>query len=560
MNELLKLYRDIADSRILQDVPSHLFFRELKIAELTLNLASALGFSATSLKRIRDLIPFVPLLFLPEMQLGRKLGSAVKERVFDMRLGKNIVKEKERKCWEEILNLCESIYSTKEELLLPYPSVQVLIEQNSVKLIIPEEEIAIPSLKPPLAERITVLSTGKYLERFTPDKRYLLLSHHDPHGFGMMISTYLTLKSLGVTDVSFLTGYQETGDYGKFWKRTFPRLVSEGKYAEIVLLDLTVYAPHPERTLNALSIAVRNGVGVTLIDHHQDTSICARALSQTGANVVLTDIPSCFLGGRITEKNLPYVLLGALGDKDVTIRHPLAWNKTLPDICIETTQVLEKLSDIMLTLSPPPKEFRKLNLFPAEELVSKAELGFLAFSKAIEEIVSWGIPVYKKDVCSFDPKVQIQDNVFYSAHLESYLIGKVLIVNQALRTTGRRWYDILENELFKNETALYAISGRYLTGLGFNFLCVKKWSVLIAPPPICFLTQRLRKGGKGVIGHHNAFWITVSEEHVISELKKFISNINRYFGLSSRGVVQTLVNLIRRLLNDKKARDADLDT
>ncbi len=545
MRRPLQLHRELGRLGVLERIPPRLVLRSQKIAELVLNLAYALRMSSRTMERLRELVPFSVLLTMQRAESYAELPQELRQELMDIYKGFFIVRKNERELWTSILNLADAIYSGDWQGTLPYPTVQVRMEKAEVSLILPERLAKTLSVPNGLRERLRIVDQESILEAYKREEKCILLAHYDPHGFAMLLATHLALRSVGVEDIDSRIGYEETGDYGKFWKRTFIRAVDTGMYTKVICLDLTIYSRNPQRTLDAIKKATEAGCKVCLIDHHLDTLQFASQMADAGAEIILSDIPSCFLGGAVTTSNAPYILLGALGDRDVTLRHPSAW-RGLP--VYERTRVvkaLNSLSRMMLALSPPPKPYKKASPFPTLALVKSAQDNFDTFAKHLQSLTEGGIPIgsgyltipVNQEAGPVEELVPIFEQ-----------IGCVLIASQRLALAGRHWYQVLEQALQARNGAKYAIAGRYLPGSGFNFLVTKKWDDLALPQPLSFVRARLKERA---IGHFGAFWLTLTEDTAVKELSKLVTSMNRYHGLPSRGVQKCLQSLTNRLLDDR---------
>jgi len=547
VSRFLELHRKIQELGVLRRIPTKLVLRSFKIGELALNLACVLGFSLPTIRRLRELVPFSSLLVLPRAEIYSSLPAELKAEVARIRQGFFPMKTEEATLWKEILGLAENIYLTETNGIIPYPLARILLREGETLLLLPGELAETIGSFSALKGKLEIATSRKLLEFCGAGEKHILFAHYDPHGFSMLVATYLELRRLGVSEILKVCEYEQTGDYGKFWKRTLARICEKESPASVLVLDLTVYSRSPEQTVNTIRRLAERGIQITMVDHHHDTAIYARQIVEAGANLIITDVPGCFFGERVTRKLLPYILVGSLGDRDITIMHNSAWGERLPKVLIEAREALFKLSRVMLSISPPPKEVRREQVFGGANLIETAEAGFTSFNSALNKIYEDGIPIpgsaRKLAVSAVDePEALSSEEALFVP------LGVVLLARRRIGASGRYWYEMLERALERHPTAIYALAGRYLPGTGFNFLVTKRWDELGAPAPMSFLPARLRSL---TIGHYGAFWITLEDNEALDSLKAIVTAINRYFRKPSHGVNKTLRTLLETLIKIK---------
>ncbi len=543
--------------------------RGAKAAEFALSLLTALGVSKGTLGNARLLFPFFHFL-MPSLRDARSELPRHLRGYWDRLLtGELIATDRDLLRWQSAVGTAVSIFAEScANGFLPHPVVQVTARPDgSIHLTRLAGDCDLKTAVPSeIAHRVKCTERGN---QPAPNDEVLLLGHFDAHGLAMMAASYLHLRSLGVENILPVCGYEETGDYGKFWKRTLPRLVSnERRFTHAVLVDITVYSRDHSRTIRGLESAAQAGVQVHLVDHHLDTLECVPDMLATGAEVVLADIPGCFYGDEISSQNLPYCLLGAMGDRDIPIRHWLGSLSALePPMRRTLDDALSNLTGLMHSVSPPPREFKKLPIFPAHDIVESAADGVEQFAANLQRICKDGyaVPVKPDEQVArtqdkafaagqhwFIPQCENKANATVEEPKLAEL-GAVLLVTEQLPMLGRGWYEALENLISLHESCHYALAGRYLTGRGFNFLCLKDWRKLRLPPPLAFVPEE----GRGqTVGHYGAFWFNFGEAADAERmLTSFIKAVNRYLGVKG-GRVQAAVRrtLLRILDTPPKAK------
>ena len=542
---LLTISREFSRARHRTPADNARVLRARKAAEFSANLAAALGFSAPDLRRIREFYPFFYLPFMSpraRQRLPRRLRSELSALLDD-----GVVKgRRERALWPHIVELGRRVFSRIDRASsLCYPSIQIIASAG--------KPVRLHALTRLARERLADVPSALRDEGVTVgspcfpagNQRVLLLGHFDPHGFTMLVATYLALLARGLPEPDCILDYNATGDYGKFWKRTLPRAASED-YDRAVTVDLTVYWRHPERTLKGIRQVTDRGVSLTIVDHHFDTLFFVKDIVRAGAELVLTDIPGCFLGERVGRRELPFAWLGALGDRDLPMRWHAESSEKPASFPRQTPAALKELTSLMHALSPPPKEIRKLKPFPTMELVKGAADGLRGLKAALRSVVGTGyrVTLPEGDIW-FRPRVTSGVQEASANGVETALLGRVLLVNQPLQAQGRLWYDILERVLDAEPKAVYALAGRYLPGMGFNFLMMKRWRELSAPASLSFLRARLRERA---IGHFDAFWLNL-RENAVAEITALIRRVNAYFGIKGLRNRPLIEHLLGRLVD-----------
>jgi len=534
-----------------------------KAAEFALSLLAALGVSKRTLGNARLLFPFFHFLMPPLRDARPELPRHLRGQWDRLQTGELVAADEDLQRWRSALETATNIFAeSPAHGFLPHPAVQVTAHPDgSVRLTRLAGDRDLKSAVPSeISHRV------KYTERENqpgPNDEVLLLGHFDAHGLAMMAASYLHLRTLGVENIMPVCGYEETGDYGKFWKRILPRLVSnERRFTHAVLVDITVYSRDHGRTIRGLESAAQAGVQVHLVDHHLDTLECVPEMLATGAEVVLADIPGCFYGDEITQQNVPYCLLGAMGDRDIAIRHWLESQSALkPPMRNTLDDALSNLTGLMHSVSPPPREFRKLPVFPARDIVESVAGGVEQFTSNLRRICEEGYAIPAKP----DEQVaRTQDSAFAAGQHwfvprrennanataeepEIAELGAVLLVTQQLPMLGRGWYDALEKLISLHDSCHYALAGRYLTGRGFNFLCLKDWRKLRLPPPLAFVPEDER--GE-TVGHYGAFWFNLGDvANAESKLTSFIKTVNRYLGVKGGRVQAAVRRTLLRILD-----------
>ncbi len=538
--------------------------RGAKAAELALPLAAALNIGSEALERARIAYPFFHLL-APELgEVRSALPLRLRGKWDALRSGELIAGEGERCAkWLAAVETAFAVFAGSNGSELPYPSVQVTLNpSDGVLLTCLTEGLALDdALAAGLHGLVTV---GRRDGQPGPGDSVLLLGHFDPHGLTMMAATYLHLRALHVSNIIPVCGYTETGDYGKFWKRTLPRLAAGGEFNHAVIVDMTVYARDPMRTISGLGKASLEHVTLHLVDHHLDTLSAVPQMVQAGVEVVLSDIPGCFYGDHITRGILPYSLVGALGDRDSTVRCAYApyGSRPLPEGVDET---LDALSHLMHALSPPPKHLRRVNALPLEQLFAAVEHSFQRFRSTAVKLCSEGyaVPLSEsggRQHCTTAGSAEAAGQVWMRpscepldaakvAGYDTVQLGRVLLVREALQESGREWYELLEHLLTHHPQADYALTGRFMPDGAFNFLCLRNWTRLEIPPPLAFVPEHERSE---TLGHYGAFWFNFPVPAVAEErLAAFIQRINRHFGVKGGRVKD---NVRRTLLSLVKSR------
>jgi hypothetical protein len=212
-------------------------------------------------------------------------------------------------------------------------------------------------------------------------------------------------------------------------------------------------------------------------------------------------------------------------------------------------------------VSPPPKEFKKLPVFPARDIVESVADGIERFAANLKRICEDGYAVPVK----LDEHVaRTQDSAFaagqhwFTPHCENNAnaaagepelaeLGGVLLVTQQLPTLGRSWYESLEKLISLHESCHFALAGRYLTGRGFNFLCLGDWRKLKLPPPLAFVPEEERNR---TVGHYGAFWLNIGDVAEVERiLTSFIKSVNAYLGVKGGRVLTTVRRTLLRILD-----------
>ena len=517
-----------------------------KAAEFSANLAAALGFSAPDLRRIKQFFPFQHLTFLGRRDVER-LTPQLRREIEELARNGPVRGKRGRSLWPHIAELAaRGFRALPDGRPLPYPSIQIVMNESGIVRL-----HALAGLSPsalegviPAALRDEGLAVGEP-SAFSGSERVLLLGHFDPHGFAMLVATYLGLLARGLPEPACIIDYNSTGDYGKFWKRTLPHAVSE-ETDRAITLDLTVYWRRPERTLKGIRQVIDKGVAVTIVDHHFDTLFFARDIVRAGAELVLTDTPGCFLGERLGRRELPFAWLGALGDRDLPMRWHAHMMPGKADFPRQVPGVLAEVASLMHALSPPRQEIRKLKPFPTMELVRSAADGIRGLKAALRAVARTGyrVSLPEGDIW-FRPRLNPVAQELSANGAEAALLGRVLLVSQPLQAQGRVWYDILERVLEAEPGAVYALAGRYLPGTGFNFLALKRWRELCAPAPLSFVRPRLRPH---TIGHFEAFWVNLSD-NASTELARLVRAMNAYFGVSGLRIRPVVERLLAKLVD-----------
>lgn len=545
-SRLLAISRELSQAKIRSRSDTARILRARKAAEFSANLAAALNFSSPDLRRLRELFAFYHLLLLSPRAIAKLPGACRKELAELIRIGP-VQGRRELRLWPHIAKLAARLFRPhRKDKLLPYPSVQVRAQAGgAIKLhaLTGYSSAELVALIPQALreQKVTVGSPrlpGK-------NQRVLLLGHFDPHGFGMLAATYLGLVARGLPEPDSILDYNSTGDYGKFWKRTLPRAAAQG-YDHIITLDLTVYWRHPERTLKGIRQVMDNGVCLTIVDHHFDTLFFVKDILRAGAELVLTDIPGCFLGERIGRRELPFVWLGALGDRDLPMRYYTQADRSATSCPRQVPAVLAGLTSLMHSLSPPPKEIRKSRPFPMTELLESARHGIRSLNTALRIVTERGFRIELADgEVWFRPPVERVRSSLETELVETMLIGRMLLISQPLQMQGRVWYDVLEWALEAEPYALYALAGRYLPGTGFNFLVTKNWRQIAAPAPVSFVRPHMQDRA---IGHFDAFWLNLPEQ-TADEVTRLIRRMNAYFGIKGLRIRPLIERLLARLVD-----------
>lgn len=532
-----------------------------KAAELALPLAAALNIGSEALVRARLVYPFFHLMDPGLGDFRGRLPIRLRRKWDALRSGELVAGNGEQCAkWLAAVETAFAVFADTDSGELPHPSVQVTLEPAGGILLTRLTDG--PALENVLSPELpNTVAVGGRDGQPGPGDSVLLLGHFDPHGLAMMAATYLHLRARHVANIIPVCGYAETGDYGKFWKRTLPRLAAGGDFNHAVIVDMTVYARDPMRTISGLGKASLEHVTLHLVDHHLDTLPAVPQMVQAGVEVVLSDIPGCFYGDRITRGILPYSLVGALGDRDATVRCAYAphGGRPLPE---GVTEALEALSHLMHALSPPPKHLRRVNALPLEQLFEAVEHSFQQFRHTTVKLCREGYAVPLpgsggRQAHASAPAAEAAGQVWMrpssepldAAKVAAYDIvqlGRVLLVREALQESGREWYELLEHLLTQRPLADYALTGRFMPDGAFNFLCLRNWTRLEIPPPLAFVPEDERSE---TLGHYGAFWFNFPVPARAEErLAAFIRRINRHFGVKGGrvkdNVRRTLLNLV----------------
>ncbi len=541
-------------------LPSSAWRRSGKAAELAASLAAAIGLNPQTLHNARILYPFFHLLSPELAQLRCELPSALRGSWDKLQEGTLIAAGADLMLWRACAETAwAAFYSAASPMQFPSPSVQVTVQEGAPVVLTP---LNLPCAKIHIADALRgMVRCGRREAQPGIGDRVLLCGHFDPHGLAMLAASWMHLRSLGATQVQAVCGYTETGDYGKFWKRTLPKLAAEGSFTHAVIVDVTVYAREHSRTIDALKKVTNAGTKVHLVDHHLDTLSCVRDITQAGAEVVLADIPGCFYGNGITPANAPYTVMGGIGDREVSLG---LWFEegTAPGWANNARKACDDAAALMHALSPPPSELKSMQLFPLDNLLDAASHGFNAFAAQLAQYAQEGFAVdipgeEKPERAWFTPPQDKAD----APHVEAVQLGKVLLVPQHIETAGREWYAALEKLLAEHPGAHYALAGRYLPGAGFNFLCLKDWRDVTVPAPLAFVPENERAQ---TLGHYGAFWFNIAEAaDAEAKLTAFIKAINAYFGAPggrvSAVVRKTILGLVEARADAPKARRSSAD-
>jgi len=538
--------------------------RGTKAAEFATALFSALSRDGAALERARLLFPFFHLLLPPFCGSRADIPRRLRGDWDRLQNGELVADGENAAPWRAVVASARAVFGPgPEQHLLPYPCIQVTARRGQpVRLTCLNGCAGLETaLTPELAPFVT---TGAREGQPGPGDNVLLLGHFDPHGLAMMAATYLHLRTSGVGNIHPLCGYNETGDYGKLWKRTLPKLVeTEAGFTHAVLVDVTVYSRNHNRTLQAIRKCAVANTRVLIVDHHLDTLACLEEMLEAGAEVVLADVPGCFYGDFVAQANLPYCLLGAVGDRDVPLRHWLR-DDGGTSFSAAVRSAHDDLSDLMWEVSPPPRQMRKLEVFPVKELLAAAERGFSRFCSAVSTFRRRGyaVPPQPGTPRADSPETAQALGQHWmpppaagsheaAADLPLSALGGVLLVTAQLPTPGRGWYETLEVLLERNPETHYALAGRYLPGSGFNFLCVKNWRRVADPAPLAFVpaAQRAR-----TVGHYGAFWFNLGDAVPTEDgLTAFIQRVNRYFGVKGGRVRAEVRRTLLELVSTRRA-------
>ena len=534
--------------------------RSTKAAELSAALTAAICTDPATLHNVRILYPFFHLLSPELAQLRCELPSALRGSWDGLQDGTLIAAGADLTLWRACAETAWSaFYSAASPMQFPDPAVQVTVQEGAPVILTP---LNLPCAKIHIADelRVMVRCGGREAQPGIGD-RVLLCGHFDPHGLAMLMASWLHLRLKGVTRVQAVCGYTETGDYGKFWKRTLPKLAAEGSFNHAVIVDMTVYAREHSRTIDALKKVTNAGTKVHLVDHHLDTLSCVRDITQTGAEVVLADIPGCFYGNGITPANAPFTVMGGIGDREVSLG---LWfeDGTAPEWANDARKACDDAAALMHALSPPPSELKSMQLFPLDNLLDAASHGFNAFAAQLSQYAQVGfavdIPGDEKPERAWFTLPPVKPD---APLVDALQLGAVLLVPAHIETAGREWYEQLEKLLAANPAAHYALAGRYLPGAGFNFLCLKDWREYDVPAPLAFVPEDERAQ---TLGHYGAFWFNIADaSDAEARLTAFIKAINAHFGAPggrvSAVVRKTILGLVEARADAPKARRSSAD-
>jgi hypothetical protein len=264
---------------------------------------------------------------------------------------------------------------------------------------------------------------------------------------------------------------------------------------------------------------------------------------------VLTDIPGCFYGDSSSAANLPYSILGGVGDRDLALS---MWMDEggAPELAGDVQGAYEAASSLMNALSPPPAEMKNLPLFPLESLLDAAGSDFPAFATQLKGYAQKGFAVdipgaEKPERVWFTPPPVKND----TPPVKALPLGEVLLVQEQIESAGREWYAALEKLLAANPQAHYALCGRYLTGAGFNFLCLKRWREFGVPAPLAFVPEDERAQ---TLGHYGAFWFNIADaSEAERRLSDYIKAVNGYFGVTGGRVAAAVRKTILKLVDTR---------
>lgn len=522
--------------------------RSTKAAELSAALTAAICADPATLHNVRILYPFFHLLSPELAPVRNELPSALRGSWDKLQDGTLIAAGADLALWRACAETAwAAFYSAASPLQFPDPSVQVTLQQGAPVILTP---LNLPCAKIHIADALRgrVQCGGREAQPGIGD-RVLLCGHFDPHGLAMLMASWLHLRLQGATQIQAVCGYTETGDYGKFWKRTLPKLTAGGAFTHAVIVDMTVYAREHSRTIDALKKVTNAGTKVHLVDHHLDTLSCVRDITQAGAEVVLADIPGCFYGNGITPANAPYTVMGGIGDREVSLG---LWFEegTAPEWASDARKACEDAASLMHALSPPPAEMKGVALFPLDNLLEAASHGFNAFAAQLAQYAQAGfavdIPGGEKPERAWFTPPPVKAN---APLVDALQLGAVLLVPAHIETAGREWYEQLEKLLAANPTAHYALAGRYLPGAGFNFLCLKDWRDVQSPAPLAFVPEDERAQ---TLGHYGAFWFNIAEAaDAEAKLTAFIKAINAHFGVPGGKVAAAVRSAILRIVDTR---------
>lgn len=342
--------------------------------------------------------------------------------------------------------------------------------------------------------------------RFSRPRPAHVLAHYDGHGVTMAALSLRYLHSLQVpTDCAI--SFEWTGDLGKLWKRAVTRAVASPEdYSTVVMVDCPVHSRKPEHTLKALrKVAEQSERRLLLIDHHSDTvDLAAQLAGLPGVQLVLTDIPSCGLFGKLSSESEALMFTGALSDK----LPGLPEQGEARQSCEAAAAALHRWC---LHFSPTPPELKAEGSFP-----------FVPLIKALAE----GAPCTEETITRELGALPAEDEIA----LPNYsMVGAVSVATSRLNAPGRAWYAILERMMSADGTS-YAIAARLLNGHRANLLLLTHWEDIHVPPIKSFIPAEYLSH---CLGHATAVWIDLEAPHASAFLLRVINAANAHFALDA---------------------------
>ncbi len=381
-----------------------------------------------------------------------------------------------------------------------------------------------------------------------------VFAHFDPHGLTSIAPTARTLRSEGFA-YRIVASYESTGDYARLWKKIVQSTYNDPDVSAIVLLDLSIDSRHPERCREFADEANRGNKPVIWIDHHRDTLIAARNLAGSMVRVHLTGVFGTNLSRFITDREVEFLAVGALSDKDAYGMWAIdEWRKAgklkrLDNILSGFERSLDLITPPGKAVRKAVKEYRFDPFVTVRERIVREDIGFfdklgtlsntrtlsLADICDVHDNDAFDIPGFGEEWNSPGRK-----SAFDAGEESTDAFGKwelrerVVIFTERPNVAGRFWYDYLERAMglcgtdaYGRLKAPYAVACRELEGGKMNLLFLTHHSSRNVPDVRLFLPQNLQDKW---IGHPRAFWLDMEIGAEKRLIPLMVGRINRFMG------------------------------